>query len=211
MDLQKFLAATFSHRESEVPITDDALAQTLFEEGERRVWVVRGLSAAELGRVNEAAEGNLDNVRAMVAAMAGEGDKATAIRKALGLSSEDVPRDVSRRIEMLSQGSVSPLLGAENRDVAVKLAENFACFSAPTHPFFAAMAGCVRRVRGTPTRFNVSTGFNDMHFFAHHRRIPTLGYGPGGENCHAVDERARVRDLLAGARIYAELMTTFAG
>jgi succinyl-diaminopimelate desuccinylase len=92
-----------------------------------------------------------------------------------------------------------------------KLAENFACFSPPTHPFFAAMAGCVRRVRRTPTRFNVSTGFNDMHFFAHHRRIPTLGYGPGGENCHAVDERAKVRELLASARIYADLMTTFAG
>ena len=73
------------------------------------------------------------------------------------------------------------------------------------------MAGCVRRVRRTPTRFNVSTGFNDMHFFAHHRRIPTLGYGPGGEHCHAVDERAKVRELLASARIYAELMTTFAG
>jgi succinyl-diaminopimelate desuccinylase len=50
-----------------------------------------------------------------------------------------------------------------------------------------------------------------MHFFAHHRRIPTLGYGPGGEHCHAVDERAKVRELLASARIYAELMTTFAG
>ena len=37
------------------------------------------------------------------------------------------------------------------------------------------------------------------------------GYGPGGENCHAVDERARVRELLASARIYAELMTSFAG
>jgi len=126
MDLQKFLAASFAHRQAEVPIAEDALAQTLFDEGEPRVWVVRGLSAAEMGRVNEAAEGNLDNVRAMVAAMAGEGDKATAIRKALGLSTEDVPRDVSRRIEMLAQGSVSPLLGTENRDVAVKLAENFA-------------------------------------------------------------------------------------
>ena len=50
-----------------------------------------------------------------------------------------------------------------------------------------------------------------MHFFAHHRRIPTLGYGPGGENYHAVDERAKVRELLASARIYAELMTTFSG
>lgn len=92
-----------------------------------------------------------------------------------------------------------------------KISENFACFSEPTHPFFAAMAGCVSRARGEPARFNVSTGFNDMHFFSHHRRIPTLGYGPGGENYHGIDERARVRELLASAKIYADLMTTFAG
>ncbi len=92
-----------------------------------------------------------------------------------------------------------------------KVSENFSCFSAPEHPFFAAMAGCVTRVRRAKTAFNVSTGFNDMHFFAHHLKIPTLGYGPGGENFHAVDERARVRDLVNCAKIYAELLTTFEG
>jgi succinyl-diaminopimelate desuccinylase len=92
-----------------------------------------------------------------------------------------------------------------------KSSENFSSFSEPTHPFFAAMAGCVSRVRQQKARFNVSTGFNDMHFFAHHLKIPTLGYGPGGEECHAVNERAQVKELLASARIYAELLTTFAG
>ena len=57
----------------------------------------------------------------------------------------------------------------------------------------------------------LSTGFNDMHFFSHHLHIPTLGYGPGGEDYHAVDERAKVRELLASAKIYAALMTEFAG
>ena len=92
-----------------------------------------------------------------------------------------------------------------------KISENFPCFSEPTHPFFAAMAGCVRRARGEPTRFSVSTGFNDMHFFSHHLKIPTLGYGPGGEDYHGVDERAKVRELLASAKIYADLMTSFSG
>jgi succinyl-diaminopimelate desuccinylase len=92
-----------------------------------------------------------------------------------------------------------------------KLSENFACFSPPKHPFFAAVAECVTRVRRAKATFNVSTGFNDMHFFAHHLRIPTLGYGPGGEDYHAVDERASVRDLVNTAKIYAELLTTFAG
>jgi succinyl-diaminopimelate desuccinylase len=92
-----------------------------------------------------------------------------------------------------------------------KISENYACFSEPTNPFFAAMAECVTRVRREDTRFNVSTGFNDMHFFSHHLKIPTLGYGPGGMDYHGVDERARVTDLMASAKIYAQLMTTFAG
>lgn len=92
-----------------------------------------------------------------------------------------------------------------------KISENFPCFSAPTDPFFTAMAGCVARVRKEKTRFNVSTGFNDMHFFSHHRKIPTLGYGPGGVDYHGVNERAKVKELLASAKIYAELMATFGG
>jgi succinyl-diaminopimelate desuccinylase len=92
-----------------------------------------------------------------------------------------------------------------------KVSENFSCFTKPTHPFFAAMAASVKQVRGKPTVFNVSTGFNDIHYFAHHLKIPTLGYGPGGEDIHAVDERARVKDLVASAKIYAKLLATFAG
>jgi succinyl-diaminopimelate desuccinylase len=57
------------------------------------------------------------------------------------------------------------------------------------------MAASVKAVRGKPTVFNVSTGFNDIHYFAHHLKIPTLGYGPGGDDIHAVDEKARVSDL----------------
>jgi succinyl-diaminopimelate desuccinylase len=92
-----------------------------------------------------------------------------------------------------------------------KVSENFSCYHSPDHPFFAAMAASVRRIRRSPTGFSVSTGFNDMHFFAHHLGIPTLGYGPGGQKEHGVDERASVRDLLDTARIYADLLTTFGG
>jgi succinyl-diaminopimelate desuccinylase len=92
-----------------------------------------------------------------------------------------------------------------------KISENFACFEQPTHPFFAAMAASVGRVRRTNPAFSVSTGFNDVHFFSHHLKIPALGYGPAGENYHAVDERAPVRDLMTTAKIYVDLLTTFAG
>lgn len=97
------------------------------------------------------------------------------------------------------------------RITVTKVSDNHPCYHAPTHPFFAAMAESVTCVRRAPTSFNVSTGFNDMHFFAHHLKIPTLGYGPGGQNEHAINERARVNDLVATAKIYADLLANFAG
>jgi len=97
------------------------------------------------------------------------------------------------------------------RITVTKVSENFSSFTRPAHPFFKAMASSVNRVRRRPTVFNVSTGFNDIHFFNHDLNIPTLGYGPGGEDIHAVDEHARVKDLVESAKIYANLLTTFAG
>jgi len=92
-----------------------------------------------------------------------------------------------------------------------KVSHNHPCFTPPDDPFFAAMADCTTRVRRRKSVFRTSYGFNDMHFFSHHLKIPTLGYGPGGDNCHAVDERASLRELVATAKIYVELLTTFAG
>jgi len=97
------------------------------------------------------------------------------------------------------------------RITVTKVSDNHPCYHAPKNPFFAAMARSVTRVRRAPTTFNVSTGFNDMHFFSHHLKIPTLGYGPGGKNEHAIDEAAKVKDLVATAKIYADLLTSFAG
>lgn len=92
------------------------------------------------------------------------------------------------------------------RITVTKVSENHPCFSPPDHAFAAALAGHVSRERKCRAVFGTSQGFNDTHFFAHHLKIPTLGHGPGGENCHAVDERASVRELLASARIYAGLI-----
>lgn len=87
-----------------------------------------------------------------------------------------------------------------------KVSENHSCFATPDHGFARALAAHVARERRCRPIFGCSTGFNDMHFFAHHLSVPTLGYGPGGEQCHAVDERASVKELLASARIYAALI-----
>ncbi len=92
-----------------------------------------------------------------------------------------------------------------------RISESSSCYSEPTSPFFQAMRQSVARVRRRPASAMVSTGFNDMHFFAHHLKIPTLGYGPGGVDFHAIDERASVRELVKAAKIYTDLLTTFAG
>jgi succinyl-diaminopimelate desuccinylase len=92
-----------------------------------------------------------------------------------------------------------------------KVSENAACHVDPAAPFFRAVQAGVARVRRRPAVASVSTGFNDMHFFAHHLGIPTVGYGPGGRDYHAIDERARVKDLVDSARIYAALLATFEG
>jgi len=122
MDVQKFLNSALSSRTATIQVPELA---AFFEDDATPEWVVRGLTAAELGRASEAAERGQENLKALVEAMAGSGDKAEALRKVIGVSESDVPSDVSRRIEMLTAGSVSPVLGTENRDVAVKLAETF--------------------------------------------------------------------------------------
>jgi succinyl-diaminopimelate desuccinylase len=50
-----------------------------------------------------------------------------------------------------------------------------------------------------------------MHWFALDAKIPVVGYGPGGERFHGVDERARIRDLVETSAVYLRLMRTFAG
>jgi len=121
MDLNKFLNASLVHREEtiEVPELKDFFGE------EEPLWVVRGLTGAELGRANLAAESGIENARALVEAFSGDGDKAEAIRKLAGISESGVPPDISRRIELLTVGSIKPELGINHRDVAVKLAETF--------------------------------------------------------------------------------------
>lgn len=92
-----------------------------------------------------------------------------------------------------------------------KVSDNHPCYAEPRGPFFAAVAEAVAAVRGRPASFSVSSGFNDMHFFSHYLKIPTLGYGPGGEQYHAVNERARVSELVKAAKVYARLLLTFGG
>jgi hypothetical protein len=70
LDTNAFLAAALAPREQAVEVPELA---AWFGEGEPEVWTVRGLTAAELGRAKESCARGLENVRALVVAMAGEG------------------------------------------------------------------------------------------------------------------------------------------
>lgn len=121
MDLAKFLNESLSARTATIEVPE----LKHFFGDEKPEWTIKGLTAAELGRANLAADKGQENLKALVEAMAGSGDKAEALRKSMGISENEVPADVSRRIELLVAGSVSPKLGQSNREVAVKLAETF--------------------------------------------------------------------------------------
>jgi succinyl-diaminopimelate desuccinylase len=111
-----------------------------------------------------------------------------------------------------AEGELRGFLAAAARAIpkchitVAKVSENHPSYAPPEHPFARALARHVARERRCRPVFGCSAGFNDMQFFAQELRVPTLGYGPGGEDCHAVDERASVKELLASARIYAGLM-----
>ena len=117
--LQKFLQAAMQAREAQIKVSPPDACKWF-----GKTWTVRGLTAAELARAREAGERH-ESVKSLVQAMAGDGDKAKAIRDAMGLSDEQIPADISRRIEMLTYGSVEPKLGQDLREVAVKVAESY--------------------------------------------------------------------------------------
>ena len=145
----------------------------------------------------------------------GEGCKVNTVPAAASFSIdrrvlpiESVP-DAERELRAFLRAAAKKI--PQCRITIEKISDNFSCYTAPTHPLFGAMRASVARVRRRPAKFIVSTGFNDMHFFASVRKIPTIGYGPSGFDYHAVDERARLKDLTDSAKIYADLLTTFRG
>ena len=115
--VDKFERAKFAPRTQGVDV--EALA-SFFDEGEKPVWTVRGLSSSELHRALEASK-RQQSIETIVKAIAQGGDQAQSIRKAIGLTS-DTPGEIAKRLEMLVMGSVSPKI---ELPIAVKLAESF--------------------------------------------------------------------------------------
>jgi hypothetical protein len=113
----RFENETFVARRKRIPVP--ALAKW-FDDGEEPVWEVRGLNSNELHRCLEAGQ-RQRSVESIVKAIAQTIDQATAVRKAIGLTT-DTPGEIAKRMEMLTLGSVQP---AVTLTTVVKLAETF--------------------------------------------------------------------------------------
>lgn len=112
-----FTSAAFEHRTEAMPVP--ALKEWFDEEA---VWIVRGLTAHELARANEAGE-KRNNAAAVLEALVGgsKTEKIAELREALSLT-DATPAEISKRLEMLTTGSVDP---ACDHSTAVLLAERY--------------------------------------------------------------------------------------
>jgi hypothetical protein len=118
-DLKKFKSAKLEPRQEAVPVPD---LKDFFKEGAEPVWIVRGLTGHELGKVNEAAEKN-KNLSAILEGLISPDmhEKVQALKTDLGLD-DSVPNDVVRRLEMFTIGSVDPAI---DHETAVKFCTHF--------------------------------------------------------------------------------------
>lgn len=110
-----FLKQQFTARTEKVSVPD--LADWF--EGDA-VWTVRGLSASEFARCQEA-EAKRSNIGIFCNALQLSAENRADLQKLLGTSG-DVPGDIARRLEMLVIASVDPVI---DMLVAIRLADAF--------------------------------------------------------------------------------------
>ena len=91
-----------------------------FDEGERPVWTVRGLTGPELFIAMEA-EKRHAGLSQLVEAVASNDSLVTALRAAVGIPA-GTPGEMAKRLEMLVAGSVSPKI---DLPTAVNIAMRF--------------------------------------------------------------------------------------
>src|SRR6056297_4315121 len=118
-DIKAFQKTKFEDRTAKVQVPD---LKDWFAEGDEPVFIVRGLTAEELARCNEAVQKN-KNISFVVEALhsSNQHKKVQAMREVLGVS-ESVPDDLAKRLEQFTLGTVDPDL---DHEMAVKFAENY--------------------------------------------------------------------------------------
>lgn len=119
-DPKKFLKEKFIFRTEAVPVPD---LREWFGEGDEPLWVVRGLTGQELGKVKEAPSrykkmsGILEGLMSAVSK-----EVVDSVKSAIGQGAGETPDDVAIRIDQLITASVDPKC---TLDLAVRLCEVF--------------------------------------------------------------------------------------
>jgi hypothetical protein len=113
----KFLTTEFEQNIAKVPVPQ---LKEFFDDEDNPVWIVRGLTGHELGKVNEAAQRNRTIGAILDGIISPEiKEKVDALKAIIGLT-DDTPDDIARRIEMLVIGSVDPKI---DHETAVRISE----------------------------------------------------------------------------------------
>jgi len=102
-DTKKFKTAKFSPRTEEVEVPE---LKEFFKEG-KAVFVVRNLTGAEVGKVNETGEKYKQFDAASKALAGDQKEKITAFKVLFGIS-EGLTEDTAKKTEAMMTGTVSP-------------------------------------------------------------------------------------------------------
>ena len=118
-DAKKFLETRFEPRTKSYPVPQ---LKDWFPDGEKTVWIVRSIGAAEIGRADESVgnEAMTDKILTALTAM-NSAEVVDKIRELMGKSG-DKPKAIAKRIYHLMYGSVDPVCTLE---LAVRLCDNF--------------------------------------------------------------------------------------
>jgi len=116
-DSNGFARAGFEPRTEKIEIKEFS---SFFPEDEKPIFKVRGLTADEVARTNDAAKTNkiAESLLTALTTM-NEQDIVSALKEQLGYG-EEVNSDIQRRIELIIYGSVEPKLP---RELIVKMGE----------------------------------------------------------------------------------------
>ncbi len=117
-NIEKFQSGQFKPR---IDSVDVPTLKDFFDEGEKPVWEVRGLTAPELSRATAAKAMHSVTDQVVQSLRDRGGTLIQELREKMGLG-DATPPEVAKRMEMLVMGSVSPEI---TLPIAVKLAEYF--------------------------------------------------------------------------------------
>jgi len=118
-DKNKFITTRFIPRQEELEFKD---LQAFFDENEKPVFTVKGLTGVEYAKAREAADRNKD-IQAIFEGLASSKskNKTEAIKDLLNLGN-DVPQIIAIKLELFLYGLVEP---EPDLDFAKKLCKNF--------------------------------------------------------------------------------------